>query len=39
MLEHAMRRHGMPEHILNGDGPELIAHAFQDWMRQRRIAM
>jgi hypothetical protein len=39
MLEFAMRKHGTLEHICNDNGPEFIAHAFQDWMQQRAIKM
>jgi transposase InsO family protein len=39
MLEFAMRKHGTLEHICNNNGPEFIAHAFQDWMQQRAIKM
>lgn len=39
VLESAMRRHGMPEHIRSDNGPEFIAYTIQDWMQHRRIKM
>jgi hypothetical protein len=32
-----MERYGVPEHIRSDNGPEFIAYAIQDWMKQREI--
>ncbi len=39
VLESALRRHGMPEHIRSNNGPEFIAYAIQDWVQHRAIKM
>ena len=39
VLESAMRRHGVPEHIRSDNGPEFIAYAIQDWMQHRQVKM
>jgi transposase InsO family protein len=37
VVEAAMKRYGVPEHIRSDNGPEFIAYAIQDWMKQREI--
>jgi transposase InsO family protein len=37
VVEAAMERYGVPEHIRSDNGPEFIAYAIQDWMKQREI--
>ncbi len=37
VLERAMRKHGVPEHIRSDNGPEFVAYAIQDWMEQRKV--
>jgi transposase InsO family protein len=37
VVEEAMKRYGVPEHIRSDNGPELIAYAIEDWMKRRRI--
>jgi transposase InsO family protein len=32
-----MREHGVPKHIRSDNGPEFVAYAIQDWLRERRI--
>jgi hypothetical protein len=34
VLEFAMCKHGTTKHIRSDNGPELIAHAIQNWMQQ-----
>jgi len=37
VLEAVMREHGTPQHIRSDNGPEFIAYAIQDWLRERQI--
>ena len=37
MLEGAIERYGAPEHLRSDNGPEFIAYAIQDWMKERAI--
>jgi putative transposase len=36
VLEAAIARYGMPEHLRNDNGPEYIAYCIQDWLKARR---
>lgn len=37
VVEAAMERYGVPEHIRSDNGPEFIAYAIQDWLKAREI--
>ena len=37
VVEAAMERYGTPEHIRSDNGPEFIAYAIQDWMKEKNI--
>ena len=37
VVEAAMERHGVPEHIRSDNGPEFIACAIQDWLKERNV--
>ena len=37
VLEAAIERYGAPEHLRSDNGPEFIAYAIQDWMKERAI--
>jgi transposase InsO family protein len=37
VVESAMERYGVPEHIRSDNGPEFIAYAIADWMKARQI--
>lgn len=37
VLEEAMRKHGAPQHVRSDNGPEFIAYAIQDWMKEHQI--
>jgi putative transposase len=37
VIEAAMARYGTPEHIRSDNGPEFIACALQDWLKEREI--
>jgi transposase InsO family protein len=37
VLEAAMARYGVPEHLRSDNGPEFIAYAIQDWLQERQI--
>ena len=38
MVEAGMERYGVPGHIRSDNGPEFIAHANGDWLKERSIA-
>lgn len=37
VIEEAIERHGAPEHIRSDNGPEFIAYAVQDWLKDLAI--
>ena len=37
VVEAAMERFGVPEHLRSDNGPEFIAYAIQDWLRERGV--
>jgi len=37
VVEAAMERYGIPEHIRSDNGPEFIAYAIQDWLRDKGV--
>jgi len=37
VVEGAMARYGAPEHLRSDNGPEFIAYAIQDWLRDRNV--
>ena len=37
IVEAAMQRFGVPEHLRSDNGPEFIAYAIQDWLRERGV--
>ena len=37
VVEAAMERYGMPEHIRSDNGPEFIAYAIKDWVEEKQI--
>ncbi len=37
VVEAAMARYGMPEHLRSDNGPEFIAYAIQDWLKGRNV--
>jgi putative transposase len=37
VIEAAIERYGAPEHLRSDNGPEFIAYAIQDWLKQRQI--
>jgi len=37
VLEGAIERYGTPEHIRSDNGPEFIAYAIQDWLKENQI--
>ena len=37
VIEGAIERYGAPEHIRSDNGPEFIAYAIQDWLRENEI--
>ena len=37
VVEAAIERYGVPEHIRSDNGPEFIAYAIQDWVKSREI--
>jgi transposase InsO family protein len=37
VVEAAMERYGRPEHIRSDNGPEFIAYAIQDWLKQKAV--
>lgn len=37
VVEAAMERYGMPEHIRSDNGPEFIAYAIGDWLEEKQV--
>ena len=37
VVEAAMERYGVPGHLRSDNGPEFIAYAIQDWLRERQV--
>jgi len=37
VVEAAMARYGVPTHLRSDNGPEFIAYAIQDWLRERNV--
>lgn len=37
VVEAAMARYGVPEHLRSDNGPEFIAYAIQDWLREQNV--
>ena len=37
VIEAAIARYGAPEHLRSDNGPEFIAYAIQDWLKERQI--
>lgn len=37
VLEAAIARYGAPEHLRSDNGPEFIAYAMQEWLKERQI--
>jgi len=37
VIETAIERYGAPEHLRSDNGPEFIANAIQDWLKERQI--
>jgi putative transposase len=37
VVEAAMERHGVPEHLRSDNGPEFIAYAVQDWLQEKEV--
>jgi putative transposase len=37
VVEAAMARYGVPEHLRSDNGPEFIAYAIQDWLQERQV--
>jgi putative transposase len=37
VVEAAMERYGVPEHIRSDNGPEFIAYAIQDWLKEKQV--
>lgn len=37
VIEAAIERYGAPEHLRSDNGPEFIAYAIQDWLKEREI--
>ena len=37
VVEAAMARYGVPEHLRSDNGPEFIAYAIQDWLKARQV--
>lgn len=38
VVEAAMARYGVPTHLRSDNGPEFIAYAIQDWLRDKQVA-
>jgi transposase InsO family protein len=37
VMEQAMARYGVPEHLRSDNGPEFIAYAIQDWLGEKKV--
>jgi transposase InsO family protein len=37
VIEAAIERYGAPQHLRSDNGPEFIAYAIQDWLKERQI--
>lgn len=37
VVETAFARYGVPEHLRSDNGPEFIAYAIQDWLREKNV--
>lgn len=37
VVEAAMARYGVPTHLRSDNGPEFIAYAIQDWLREKKV--
>lgn len=37
VVEAAMARYGVPSHLRSDNGPEFIAYAIQDWLREKNV--
>jgi putative transposase len=37
VVEAAMERYGVPEHLRSDNGPEFIAYAIRDWLQERQV--
>ena len=37
VVEAAMARYGAPQHLRSDNGPEFIAYAIQDWLKQKQV--
>ncbi|MGA3282935.1 MAG: integrase core domain-containing protein, partial [Verrucomicrobiota bacterium] len=37
VVEAAMARYGVPEHLRSDNGPEFVAYAIQDWLRDKQV--
>jgi putative transposase len=37
VVEAAMERYGVPEHLRSDNGPEFIAYAIQDWLKDKQV--
>lgn len=37
VVEAALARYGVPEHLRSDNGPEFIAYAIQDWLREKNV--
>ncbi len=37
IVEAAMTRHGLPAHLRSDNGPEFIAYAIQDWLKEKNV--
>lgn len=37
VVEAAFERYGRPEHLRSDNGPEFIAYAIQDWLKERQV--
>lgn len=36
-LEESMKKHGMPQNLRSDNGPEFIAYAVKDWLKEKKI--